>query len=233
MRSSSKSYLKTQSRLVLTLNHLLIVDKALSVIAIRKDGEKSLARHAMKRNNELAIQLLYTHLNEYLRSILSEMYAKKPLEIAGKVSASLQFHEIINLGSFENVSKKIVDQVFRTLESQRSTRALIEKILDRTDVTIDKETFDEAMFYLEIRHLIVHNSSLIDAKFEANYGSRIKYAKAGNKIPMSVGMAKKAISSLKRLCHNIDSGLISKCYIDSYSGTVSSTDLPLETEGLF
>ena len=96
MRSSlkmSRSCLTLDSRLGLTLRHMDVVNKSLSESRTNKKIENALAGYAIKRNLELAIQLLYAHLNEYLRSILKEMYRKKPLEIVTKLqSASLNFH---------------------------------------------------------------------------------------------------------------------------------------------
>jgi hypothetical protein len=47
------------------------------------------------------------------------------------------------------------------------------------------------MFYIEIRHLLVHNSGLIDAKFVLNYSSRFTQIKeVNNKLPLNKGLAR-------------------------------------------
>ena len=70
------------------------------------------------------------------------------------------------------------------------------------------------MWYLEIRHIIVHNASIIDKKFEENYSHKLKYIKAGNKLPISFGMAKDGIKAVTQLCINIDKELIAGGYIN-------------------
>ena len=80
----SRSCLTLDSRLSLTLRHMDTVNKSLSENRTDKNIENALTGYAIKRSLELAIQLLYVHLNEYLRSILNEMCQKKPLEIVGK-----------------------------------------------------------------------------------------------------------------------------------------------------
>ena len=228
MDLSSRSMKSLRNRLSVTLGHLLLVDKVLSESLRREGVNDSLTKHAIKRNNELAIQLNYTHLTEYLRSVLGEMYLHNPLLVVSKVSGSLQFHEIVSLGSFDAISARMIDHVFRTLESQRSTGVLIDKILDKTGVSLKGQILEDALYYLEVRHLIVHNSSLIDSKFEKRYGEKFQYAKAGNRLPISQGLAKKAILAIKRLCSNIDVSLIRQGHIPAIPATTSENAQPLK-----
>ena len=224
---SSASFIKLGNRLSLTSQHMDIVNKALSEITAKRKPDSALARHAITRNTELTIQLLYTHLSEYLRSILAEMYKKKPLEIVGKIQggqANLPFHEIVNLGTYEAICQRMIDQVFRTLESQRSIKNLIEKILDRTGVEINPKQLEDAMFYMELRHLIVHNSSMVDCKFNDAYKHKLPNANLGSKLPISLGLARQAIKSIFDLCQNVDRGLVSKGYLDLHSTPVISDD---------
>jgi hypothetical protein len=224
----SRSMMNMKTRMKVTRDHLLLVDQALSEFLKREKAKEALARHAMKRNNELAIQLNYTHLGEYLRSILGEMYLHNPLLVVGKASASLPFHEIVSLGNFDAISSRMVDLVFRTLDDQRSTQALIKKILDKTGVKLNPQMLDDAVYYLEIRHLIVHNSSLIDVKFEKRYSEKSQYIKAGNKLPMSQGLARKALSAIEELCSAIDSGLINGGHLKPFAGAMSAEADSLE-----
>ena len=122
----------------------------------------------------------------------------------------------------------MIDHVFRILEAQRSTRALIDKVLEGTGVELSTQVFDKAIYYLEIRHLIVHNSSLIDLKFEKHYGEEFKYAKAGNKLPMSQGLAKKALLAVEKLCSAVDISLMDGGYLTPSAGAMSAKAEPLE-----
>ena len=65
----------------------------------------------------------------------------------------------------------MIDQVFRNLGSQRKTRKLLSKVLEKTGVEVDRGVLQDAMMYMDLRHLIVHNSSLIHEAFEQSYGS--------------------------------------------------------------
>ena len=212
LQRPSMSLVRMYSRLHTTREHLKMVDEALR--RDKRDGNKALINHALTRNCELALQLLYTHLNEFLKSILSEMFKHKPLQIVDKAQGSLKFHEILNLGSYDAVCDHIVDKVFRKLQNERSARNLVTKILDGTHATISGETLDDAMFYIEIRHLIVHNSSLIDKSFEERYPLAFKYVKEGNKMPLSCAFARDGIKSVQKLCEEIDRSLVFNRYIN-------------------
>ena len=213
----SRSCLTLDSRLGLTLRHMDTVNKSLSENRADRKIKNALAGYAIKRNLELAIQLVYIHLNEYLRSILNEMCRKRPLEIVGKSqNASLSYHEIIKFGNYEKVCRHMADRVFRDLsDNSRGTKSLVKKIISKTGVQIENKALDEAEFYMEVRHLIVHNSGIIDSRFEQKYRAKFKYCKAESSLPMSLGFSRKAIESINDLCHAIDSGLISKSYVDA------------------
>ena len=177
------------TRLTLTLQHFEIVNTALRQSL--RDNNNAIINHAITRNCELTLQLLYTHLNEYLKSILSEMFQKRPLQIVDKAQDTLQFQEILRLGTYEAVCNHMVDRVFRKLQNDRSTRRLIERILARTGANLDCDVLDDAMWYIDIRHLIVHNSGIVDQQFTINYTHKRKYVKEGGKLPINEGMAKK------------------------------------------
>ena len=208
----SLSFVKTASRLHLTQHHFVTVDNALR--SVKTAANNSIINHAITRNCELTLQLLYTHY-EYLRSILSEMFQQRPLQIVDKAQDSLQFQEILRLGTYEAVCDHMVDRVFRKLQNEsRSTNRLIERILARTDAKMDAGILEDATWYIEIRRLIVHNPSIIDQQFEKKYSHKFKYVKSGNKLSINVGMAKRGINAVQKLCAAIDHELGSRGYIE-------------------
>ncbi|MEJ7843586.1 MAG: hypothetical protein WKF95_17625, partial [Rubrobacter sp.] len=115
--------------------------------------------------------------------------------------------------SYEAVCEHMIDQVFRNLENQRNTRALLTKILDKTNVRVEQQVLEDAMMYLEMRHLIVHNSSLIDKAFEQRYGDILSGVKAGRKLKVDVGTAKRALQSVKNLCVHVDRSLVAGGFV--------------------
>lgn len=250
-KSSSKSLGTLRNRLSMIEAHMDIVDVALVSVEKVAEGSRSVGQslgealslpkgyhkrlklkannyrqitnHARARNAELVIQMLYTYFTEYLRSVLREMYDKKPLEILDKAHSSLKFHEIVQLGSYDAICNHMVDYVFRSLESQRSTQGLLEKILEKTGVKLDSSILQTAMMYMEMRHLYVHNSGVVDMKFEKNFGTLVS-DKAGRKFNSSIGRSRAAIKAIERLCSEIDKGLIEKGYLTFVSQTAVETE---------
>lgn len=214
----SKSLLKLRNRLSTTKAHTIVVHKALVESAARKTSagktsrHRSVANHAIKRNAELAIQLLYPHFTEYLRSLLREMYDVRPLDVVGKAQASIRFDEVVRLGSYEAICEHMINQVFRNLEGRRNTRKLLSKVLEKTGVEVDRGILQDAMMYMDMRHLIVHNFSLIDEAFEQSYGS-ILGVKAGHRLKVDLSTAKRALGAVEHLCLQVDHGLVVGGYL--------------------
>lgn len=136
--------------------------------------------------------------------------------IVGKVQANLSFSQIVKLGTYEAICDHMIRHVFRSFSNQRNTKSLVEQVLDKTGVVVKDKTLDDATFYLNIRHLIVHNSSIVDSEFEKLYGSKTGFAKSGVRLQMSISLTRKAVKSIRALCHEIDQGLIQAGYLDCY-----------------
>ena len=136
----------------------------------------------------------------------------RPLGVVGKAQASIRFDEVVRLGSYEATCEHMIDQVFRNSGGQRKTRKLLSKVLEKTGVEVDRGVLQDAMMYMDLRHLIVHNSSLIDEAFEQSYGSPLG-AKAGRKLKVDLGAAKKAVGAVEHLCVQVDRGLVAGGYV--------------------
>lgn len=165
------------------------------------------------------------------------MFHKRPLQIISKVQESVKFTDIVKLGSYEAICDHMVDRVFRKLNntSNRSTARLIENILDTTSVKVDENVRDDAIWYMELRHLFVHNSGRMDKNFADQNLRKMKYIKEGNKIPLNIGIARRGIKTIQRLCQIIDNDLCRDGYVESHLNKsqllLTPTDLavPLRT----
>lgn len=165
--------------------------------------------HSRSKLSEFAVIATYTHFAEYLQGILSEMYEYNPLLVVGKAVGNHQisFPEIVKHGDFHKLSEFMVSQVFRSLENERSTGKLLDKILNNTGVTIPPAIRDDALYYLEMRHLFIHQSGFADKAFVTLYGSRSGLTK-GAKLPTDFNNANAAITAASNLCREIDRELI-------------------------
>lgn len=167
-----------------------------------------LISYSKYQNVRSGIIILYRDFSEYLRCMLSELYQIDPLMVVGKAPQSIQFQEVVKLlqqGSLEN---KMIDDVFRKLENEKSTIKLLEKCLDHTSVFISDNIKIEALAYLEMRHLHIHNGSKADQKYLDSYGTIIDVV-VGENLPAKFNTISSAISAVSMLAFEIDRQLIS------------------------
>lgn len=171
------------------------------------------------RNVESALVDLYRYVTEYLQDVLREMYDHKPMLVVGKASGKLNvsFIDIVKLGNWDAISERVVDDVFRRLENERSTLKLIDKLLAGTGVEVDDGVKANALCILNMRHLIIHNRSLADSEYVDAHGESLrallgekKSIKPGEKLPRRSKVAQRAIQSADDLVRLIDEGLINE-----------------------
>ena len=164
-------------------------------------------------NFEHAVITLYRYFGEYMRGLLEEMYAKDPLAVVGKVQGnSIQFHELITLGSYSAITRKMIDITFRRLEDERSTTKLFDRILSHTQIAPTQTVKNEALKHLEMRHLFIHNNGKCDALFEKNYGGHFGLVD-GDNLPTDYKTTSAAIKSVIALLKEVDQLLIAAGFI--------------------
>lgn len=141
------------------------------------------------------------------------MCAKDPMAVVGKSQGnSLQFHELLALGSFQAISRKMIDATFRRLEDERSTTKLFDRILGHTKIAVTQAKKDEALKHLEMRHLFIHNNRKCDASFEHSYGSHFDL-KDGDDLPKNYKATSAAIAAVLVLLKEVDQLLIAAWFI--------------------
>jgi hypothetical protein len=172
--------------------------------------------HSRSLNAEFALIALYRYFTEYLRNLLGELYATRPLEVVNKAgqNLTLSYTEIVKLGDFKKITDEMVDTVFRKLEDMRSTQKLLEKILSGAGVTVDQTRIDDALCYLEMRHLLIHNNGEVDGDYEKRFGKKVG-ASSGQKLPRRFDTVKDAIEAVNKLTGLIDHELLAKKLIAS------------------
>jgi hypothetical protein len=157
------------------------------------------------RNARSSIVDLYNYFTEYMRGILGELYDKEPLKIVGKSNKvmNLTYAEIVKIGNFEDIKNKMILEVFRNIENERSTIKLIDKIINGTEVNISEADKNAVLPYLEMRHLYIHNNSKVDGAFESNWGAQFGLRK-GDKLPTDFLTANAAITAAIAFVKKLD-----------------------------
>lgn len=170
--------------------------------------------------NEQVMVDVYRCFSEYLSSVIAHMSQRQPLIfqsiLGGKKEHNLTFADIVKLGSYQAIISEMAKRVFRTLEEERSTKKLLNKLIRLTQIQVQNQILDECLHYLEIRHLIIHNSGKADAKFmntNNHLGANAVVINTNRKIQFSFDLTQKAMDSIGRLCSIIDCELQRKNYL--------------------
>jgi len=174
--------------------------------------------HARYNNSSMAVAQLYGFMSEYMREVLGLLYAYKPMLVVGKAPAlaQLRYHEIVSLGSWTALSERIVNDVFRSLEEERSTKTLIRKVIAKTGADVPSGVLKDAIVFLEMRHLIVHKQGMIDDQFAKAFskdasrltGLKKELFEKDQKLPLRYVLTRAAIQRVGLLVARIDGELL-------------------------
>lgn len=193
------------------------IDQTMSIAQMMKKEDKypslnkpvsrsnAIVSFSRATNVEHAIIFLFRSFDEYLRNIIRYVFECNPYKVIGLAATgkSVTFPELVKLGNFDAISNKIVRDVYRDLENERSTLKLIKKITNRLGLEMPTEIRDRALSYLEMRHLIVHNDSKVDAAFASKYGAEFQVSE-GSKLPRKFSTVTSAKIEIKKLAEVID-----------------------------
>lgn len=168
-----------------------------------------------KKVNEQAVIELYACFSDYVSSVIRELENKNPKQILSLVPANtetaLKYSDIFQLASYENILDEISKRVYRALENERSTSKLLKKFIKTLKLNIPVNLQEDALTYLEVRHLIIHANSKADSKFcSLNQRALVKVNASNKVLSINYAMSSAAIVKVQELCKKIDDELIGK-----------------------
>ena len=163
--------------------------------------------------NEQSLIELYAYFADYMSGIIREIENINPKRVLSLIPpqnpTDLSYSDIFTLGNYNVIMDEIALRVFRSLENERSTPKMLKKFIKTANINIPVIVQQEALVYLEIRHLIIHNNSKADAKFNAmNNAGLVKVNNSTKRIAINYTLTNSAIDAVNLLCSTIDSELI-------------------------
>jgi hypothetical protein len=161
--------------------------------------------------NEQALIELYAFFADYVSGVIREIEGINPNRILGfvppKSSTNLSYKDIFTLGNYNAILDDIAKRVFRALD-ERSTPKLLKKFIKTAKLNVAVNIQQDALIYLEIRHLIIHNNSKVDAKFNALNNAGLVMVNASNKkVTINYALTSAAINAVSLLCRTLDGEL--------------------------
>ena len=152
---------------------------------------------------------VYEEVTHYLRTILAQasLNCFSSGRIVGEHSFKIDAKTVLALGSWENMCQHVTESVFQSLEAEKSTLKLIEKIARKLDLDVSEQTLNAALPYLEVRHYLVHADGMLPTDFIQKY-PQIKSMRG--KVELDYAFISELRSSVNSLVAEIDAEVISK-----------------------
>lgn len=171
------------------------------------------------------IKQFHDYVMEYFRTVLA-LIAKNPnkgtvlLQLRsacnGKGCKSPDFsfseEEILNASDVFQLKELFAKRILRGLEQKRDSLDLIQALYKMLGKSITKAV-DDAMPYLEMRHLLVHNGGKYDQKFVDKYGEHFEGVKNGAGIILNFEKMKSAAKRLRALVREVDKFVVEGKFI--------------------
>lgn len=155
------------------------------------------------------IKDLYEEVYDYLKSALTEAAVRSKVEpdrLIGEHRVEVKVSDILQADRLQSVIEDIVAKVFRKLENERSTTALIEKTCSKLGLSVSEEIQNNAIYYLEIRHQLVHADGKADEQFKRTHPD-LNYT-TGDYIDLRFKLIQKARKSVTKFIEEFDSQAI-------------------------
>lgn len=173
----------TQSTIAVDLGAVPATHIKLNARTNNANSRKIVGLHLKKTLYASFIKDLYEDFGEFVRNTLemAALAGLDPSRFVGDSKVDMKVGELLATGSWEALIAHISDELFRSMENERSTTKLIEKFDRKLGLGLSKPMVADAMPYLDARHIIVHRDGVADQPYKDAYqavmltdGDRIK-----------------------------------------------------------
>ena len=152
--------------------HDVKVDKH-ELLKKRKNTGKSrilVIRHLKATLYIAFIKEIYEEVTLYFKGLLKIAITNGiPTErIVGEHKVNFNSIDILQRRSWDAVVDYVIDSIVQQLENERSTLALIKKMNCKLNLSVDESIINNALPYLEVRHLLVHMDGKANSEFKTN-----------------------------------------------------------------
>ena len=199
-------------KLAEVMNGNLMTHRQLNIPDNKVDIQRTFVTNRNRLNQQALIDI-YRAFSYYMKNVITELSHQNPIKMQGllcnKTDKSMTYSDIINLGSYNAIITDMANKVFRSLENLRSTTEMLDKLLSLTHANINQSIKEDAILYLELRHLIIHNNSRADDKFiERNSKGLVNVNPANKKISYNYLLSNTAMNVVYQLCKQFDDEIV-------------------------
>ena len=138
------------------------------------DGSRNLLlSHLRKSVYGSYVKDVYEEVTAYFKNIIYAFFKcdiNSP-RVIGEHSIKIDARDLLSLGSWDSVCRFVANSVFQSIESERSTIELLNKIKKKIGINIEQDIIDNAIPYLQVRHFLVHADGILSEDFIKKYPS--------------------------------------------------------------
>lgn len=156
------------------------------------------------------IKDLYEEVTEYFKYILKQgaRNGADSARIVGEHSVSFKANVLLGKKSIEEIYEMVISHIFQSLENERSTINLLTKVNNKLDLGVRDEAINDALPYLELRHIFVHSDGKPTPEFMSKYPFFRRDSK--KRIEINMNHARQAFEKVNVLLCSYDQGMINK-----------------------
>lgn len=168
-----------------------------------------------KKIHEQAVIELYRLFSNYIKNLIEDFVHVNPQPLLMSIASNkkeniVSFDDILKIGNYDGIITRMADIIYRRFENERSTPKLLDKILSYAHIEGVDDQKQNALLYLEIRHLIIHNNSKADENFKNRDIAGKVALNRDSKIRIDYALVVSAINAVSNLCKVIDKELVTK-----------------------
>lgn len=175
------------------------------------EGSRTIVSSHVRRTVLVSfIKEMYEEVTEYFKYILKQgaENGADSLRIVGEHSVNFKANDILSKKSFEDIVEMVISHIFQSLENERSTINLLTKVNNKLGLGVDEALINDALPYLELRHVYVHSDGKPSVEFKAKYPFFRKDSK--KRIELDINQARQAFDKVNNLLHSYDQRMIGK-----------------------
>lgn len=177
---------------------------------VSEHNRKLAATHLKRTLNAAFIKDLHEDVSSYFTDLLAAAARSglSPDRLIGEHKMSLDANDLLRCQSWDAVVQLVSRQLFRRLEDEKSTIKLLTAVDKKLDLGVDATLRDEALPYLELRHVLVHADGIADEAFCRRYPSLT--AVAGEKVELNSKLVMVAREKVVAMVRNYDECAVAK-----------------------
>lgn len=134
-----------------------------------KSAHRTLVSNHLRQSIYSAfIKDIYEEVTIYLNKVLYECSRNNinPYMLVGNTKIEVNPVDILKCTDIDSVYSHITNLIYKSIEQERSTQALIQKFIKKINIEINQELINSSVSLLNIRHILVHTDGIPNDKFK-------------------------------------------------------------------